>query len=237
METFMCHKSCCTLKIKPYVEQKLTYEKFHGKRKKSGVFICDPKTNKVLIIQSRGHLWGPPKGTTEEGETEIQCAIREVKEETGLEISENCLSEPIAIYNKATYFYLEMNECELNVQDNDPTNDANGIGWIKIECLEKCIEKGNISISKHFRMLFRQLQGVVFPRSDFILVNKKKRSRKIHNYLAPENLTVPLDPYSGYPCHSDQSETVDNPVSLKKLGREATELEFSPKTPGISLPS
>jgi len=237
METFLCYESCCTLKIKPYVEQDLPYEKFRSKRKKSGVFICDPISKKVLIIQSRGHLWGPPKGTTEEGETESQCAIREVREETGLEIREECLSNPIAIYNKATYFYLEMNECELNVQDKDPKNDANGIGWIKIGCLEKCIENGNISISRHFRMLYKQLYGVVFPNSEFTLVKKKKRLRKTQNYLDPENLTVPLDPYSGYPCHSDKSETVHSPVSLKKLDREIIELEFNKNTPGIILPS
>ena len=198
METFLCKDGCCTLKIKPYIMQDLQYQNFYAKQKKSGVFICDPKTNKVLIVQSRGHLWGPPKGTMEEGETEIQCATREVMEETGLDISTQSLI-PIVVYNKATYFYLEMNECDVNVQEKDPSNDANGIGWIKIECLEKCIEIGNISITGHLRLLFRKLHDRNFPQPTFIVVNRKKQVSRssIKYHSSPENLIVPLDPYSG----------------------------------------
>jgi ADP-ribose pyrophosphatase YjhB (NUDIX family) len=195
METFLCQDGCCTLKIKPYVAQDLQYENFHVRRKKSGVFICDPKTNKVLIVQSRGHLWGPPKGTMEDNETDAQCAVREVMEETGLDISKESLTTSFAVYNKATYFYLEMNECDVSVQEKDPTNDANGIGWIKIECLEKCIDAGNISISGHLRLLFKQLHGRIFSHPTFILVNRKKqRSRSQSDSI---NLITPLEPYSG----------------------------------------
>lgn len=195
METFLCQDGCCTLKIKPYVAQDLQYENFHVRRKKSGVFICDPKTNKVLIVQSRGHLWGPPKGTMEDNETDAQCAVREVMEETGLDISKESLTSSFAVYNKATYFYLEMNECDVSVQEKDPKNDANGIGWIKIECLEKCIDAGNISISGHLRLLFKQLHGRIFSHPTFILVNRKKqRSRSQSDSI---NFITPLEPYSG----------------------------------------
>ena len=44
------------------------------------------ENNKVLLIQqTKGH-WGFPKGHMEEGETELQTAIREVKEETNLDV-------------------------------------------------------------------------------------------------------------------------------------------------------
>lgn len=195
METFLCQDGCCSLKIKPYVAQDLVYENFHVRRKKSGVFIYDPITNKVLIVQSRGHLWGPPKGTMEDNETYSECAVREVMEETGLDISKESLTTSFAVYNKATYFYLEMKECDVSVQEKDPKNDANGIGWIKIECLEKCIEAGNISISGHLRLLFKQLHGRIFSHPTFILVNRKKRrSRSQSDNI---NLITPLEPYSG----------------------------------------
>ena len=195
METFLCQDGCCSLKIKPYVAQDLIYENFYVRRKKSGVFICDPRTNKVLIVQSRGHLWGPPKGTMEENETDAQCAVREVMEETGLDISKESLTTSVAVYNKATYFYLEMNECDVSVQEKDPKNDANGIGWIKIECLEKCIESGNINISGHLRLLFKQLHGIIFSNSTFTLVNRKKRRSRPQSESI--NLIIPLEPYSG----------------------------------------
>ena len=44
------------------------------------------KDNKVLLIkQTQGH-WGFPKGHVEDNETEIETAIREVKEETNLDV-------------------------------------------------------------------------------------------------------------------------------------------------------
>jgi len=195
MEKFLCQDGCCNLKIKPYVTEDLLYENFHVRRKKSGVFICDPITNKVLIVQSRGHLWGPPKGTMEDNETESECAVREVMEETGLDISNESLTTSFSVYNKATYFYLEMNECDVSVQEKDPKNDANGIGWIKIQCLEKCIEAGNISISGHLRLLFKKLHGRIFSQPTFILVNRKKRRSRSQSDSI--NLITPLEPYSG----------------------------------------
>ena len=50
-----------------------------------------------------------------------------------------------------------MSECDVKVQDKCLHNDANGIGWIKLECLRKCIKLGNISINQHFRVLLIKL--------------------------------------------------------------------------------
>ena len=47
------------------------------------IIIEDGKV--LLIKQTMGH-WGFPKGHMEEGETEEQTAIREVKEETNLDV-------------------------------------------------------------------------------------------------------------------------------------------------------
>ena len=54
------------------------------KEKSCGCIIIDD--NKVLLIkQTRGH-WGFPKGHVEDDETERETAIREVKEETNLDV-------------------------------------------------------------------------------------------------------------------------------------------------------
>ena len=161
METFLCTDCCCKIEIKEYKQQFLDLKNKIYK-KKAGVFIYDPNRNKVLIVQSRGNLWGAPKGTMEYGETNIECAIRELKEETGLIISEKMLSQSFIICNQATYFYLEMDECDIKVQENCSQNDANGIGWINLECLRKCIKLGNININQHFRLLLIKLLGLYF---------------------------------------------------------------------------
>lgn len=48
-----------------------------------GVVIKD---NKVLLLKKRGNIWVLPKGHIEKGESLRQAAIREVKEETGIDV-------------------------------------------------------------------------------------------------------------------------------------------------------
>ena len=57
--------------------------------KSCGAVIFDG--DKVLVIQQVSGHWGFPKGHVEDGETEIETAVREIKEETNLdvEIDEN----------------------------------------------------------------------------------------------------------------------------------------------------
>lgn len=42
--------------------------------------------DKILIIQQVEGHWGFPKGHVEEGETEVETAIREIKEETNIDV-------------------------------------------------------------------------------------------------------------------------------------------------------
>lgn len=55
------------------------------KEKSCGCMII--KNRKVLLVYEKNrNFWGFPKGHMEEGENEIQTALREVKEEVGLEV-------------------------------------------------------------------------------------------------------------------------------------------------------
>lgn len=174
MNNFNCPNGCCKFKIDRYKPIRHIYKK-NIIRKKAGVFIYDPKTDKILLVQSRGHLWGPPKGTIKFGETETECAVREVKEETGLSISPNSLSKSLKIYHNAIYFYIEMDECEVNVQNHIVGNDANAICWIKLNCLEKCMENGDIFLSKHCKIAIKKFKNINLPTSTYCMVEKNKR--------------------------------------------------------------
>ena len=44
------------------------------------------ENEKILLIRQMSGMWGFPKGHVEEGETEEQTAIREVKEETNIDV-------------------------------------------------------------------------------------------------------------------------------------------------------
>lgn len=55
------------------------------KEKSCGCIIIHE--NKVLLVYEKGRdFWGLPKGHVEEGESEVQTAVREVKEEVGIDV-------------------------------------------------------------------------------------------------------------------------------------------------------
>ena len=56
--------------------------------KSCGCIVLNNKNQVLLIHHNKGH-WDFPKGHVEEGETEIKTAIREVKEETGIDVEVN----------------------------------------------------------------------------------------------------------------------------------------------------
>lgn len=168
-----CSDNCCAIKYSTLPRKPI----YKTRSKKSGVFIFDPVEKRVLLVQSRGHLWGSPKGTIEQDETNAQCAIREVKEETGLDINVTDFQRGVKIKNRALYYYAELKTTEVD-PENKEENDVNGITWIKIDCLAKMIKDGNMILNQDCKLLFRKFLGIVFPLSDFIKVEKKKSRSK-----------------------------------------------------------
>ena len=47
------------------------------------------RNDEILLIKEYNDYWGKPKGHMEKGETEEETAIREIKEETNLDVSIN----------------------------------------------------------------------------------------------------------------------------------------------------
>ena len=153
MSANTCDRGCCKILIKSYKKKSIDYSN-NKRRYKAGVFIYDPSTDKVLLVQSKGNLWGPPKGGMQEDETEIMCATRELKEETGITIVLDPECRFTKIHNKAIYFYVEKPECEIEIQDTVPDNDANAVTWISLSCLQHYIENGAIELTKHCIIAF-----------------------------------------------------------------------------------
>ena len=62
--------------------EELLYEKSCG-----AVVYCQEENDiKYLLVCERSGFWVFPKGHMEEGESEHETALREVKEETGLDV-------------------------------------------------------------------------------------------------------------------------------------------------------
>ena len=105
------------------------------KEKSCGCIIV--KNKKVLLVYEKNrNFWGFPKGHMEDGETEIETALREVKEEVGLEVEIDKERRYTLNYvirdeiDKTTVLYIAKakNE-EIIMQENEIEN----IRWCSFE--------------------------------------------------------------------------------------------------------
>lgn len=114
--------------------------------KSCGAFVFDG--NRVLIIKQRTGDYGFPKGHVEEGETEEQTAIREVKEETGVDIEILSNKRYYTSYiknetiNKEVVYYL----VKLINKDNESRQEEeiSEIIWVDIEKAESVLTFDNM---------------------------------------------------------------------------------------------
>jgi len=170
-----CTTGCCTIMTLQYHHRRTsstsstsvrTYTQAEIHRSKAGIFIYDPNEDRILLVQSRGRKWGPAKGSIEpidEG-NQLQCAVREVFEETGISIDVKQIEGQRAIrLDRGHYFYLELDSTKFpaSIQDSDE-NDANGVMWIRSQCLQELIHTQNYKINAHCRKLLHRHLGLTF---------------------------------------------------------------------------
>jgi hypothetical protein len=160
MKNFFCYRGCCNYAVTSYIKKRRHYRSFDKTCKpcKAGVFITSK--DKVLLVQSKGQYWGPPKGSLKPGESIKEAALREVKEETGIDLKAEELNEIKVVKGSCHYYQIEMEELDVKVQTDIVDNDANGIGWFKIGCLVDLVQNGKIYINQHCVLLLKKMFGI-----------------------------------------------------------------------------
>ena len=104
------------------------------KVKSCGCIIIE--NNKVLLIQQRKGNWGFPKGRVEKNETESETALREVKEETNLDVKIEDLNKTYkdSYFTKkneskeVVYFLAKRIGGEIKPQEKEIKN----IEWVEL---------------------------------------------------------------------------------------------------------
>jgi ADP-ribose pyrophosphatase YjhB (NUDIX family) len=145
-EKYVCSCGKCGCVTARYVPDKIKYTK--RSNKKVGAFIQDNKS--LLLVQSCGKHWGPPKGTMEDNESVRECAIREVYEETGIDVS-HILPKEYTRLKSRFYYYTITYSHDIGRWRYTRGNDASGIGWFTIDCLVRNIINTSISVNQHLR--------------------------------------------------------------------------------------
>ena len=107
------------------------------KEKSCGTIII--KNDEVLIIRQKSGFCGFPKGHVENGETEVETAIRETKEETNIdvEVNESLRFEMSYITDKnidktVVFFVAKPTTEEIIIQEEE-LSDAK---WVKFDEVE-----------------------------------------------------------------------------------------------------
>lgn len=91
-------------------------------------FIQEDNTIQYLLIKHNEGHWAFPKGHQEEGETDIETAVRELGEETGLTIQHMYTDQPLTenytftqnnqtISKTVVYFLAEVTDKSVILQD------------------------------------------------------------------------------------------------------------------------
>ncbi|TPR53363.1 bis(5'-nucleosyl)-tetraphosphatase [Metamycoplasma neophronis] len=111
------------------------------KEKSCGAVILreiNGRLNVLLIEQKAGH-WGFPKGHVEGKESEVQTAIREIKEETNLDVT---LIKDFKVTTKYSPFPLTMKEVvyflafPLNNNLIKQEEEINVVSWVPVRDAE-----------------------------------------------------------------------------------------------------
>ncbi len=88
--------SDCLTNLKQYLQK---MNKIPETRSAGGVIINH--NHNVLLVEEFGEFWGLPRGHIEEGEDEIEAAIREIFEETGIKNLTRLLD--LGSYTRSTF--------------------------------------------------------------------------------------------------------------------------------------
>ncbi|MBQ5782473.1 MAG: NUDIX domain-containing protein [Oscillospiraceae bacterium] len=119
------------------------------KEKSCGALVFYLKDNKeqvLLIKHSNSGHWSFPKGHVEAGETEVQTAVREIKEETGVDVDIDTRFREVVTYSPkkdvikdVIYFFAVAKGYETQKQESEVSE----VRWVDADKVLKCVSYRN----------------------------------------------------------------------------------------------
>lgn len=103
------------------------------------VHCTDSKIRYICLVHQSSGCWGIPKGQRNKNEAQIECATREVVEETGLDIREKIDKDKFIENNRKTdrYYIVVVDKSQWSDFKISDTNEIEEVKWVPIEDISK----------------------------------------------------------------------------------------------------
>ncbi|GLB61811.1 MULTISPECIES: NUDIX hydrolase [Bacillaceae] len=115
--------------------------------------LFDENTNKVLMVLNRNKTWSLPGGAVEVKETLKEAAIREVKEETGYDVTvSDIIAVNEAFINENHVYFITFQGQVLKSPEEIPTEEnILKVEWVDLEEADRLMPYHPEGVSKLIR--------------------------------------------------------------------------------------
>jgi 8-oxo-dGTP pyrophosphatase MutT (NUDIX family) len=126
-----------------------------------GAICVDAQGNVLLVRGRRSQKWSFPKGHCKQYESDLECARRELREETGIQVEGTYVS--VHKLRGGTYFVFAMEKTpEIKIKDHWEVEE---VAWWPLTDLPRLDSNVDVSI---FRTLMKSMTGEPADALEFL---------------------------------------------------------------------
>ncbi|KAI1102824.1 hypothetical protein F4804DRAFT_311800 [Jackrogersella minutella] len=214
-----------------------------------GAVMLNDSMNAAVLVRGykKGATWSFPRGKINKDEDDLDCAIREVHEETGYDlrvaglVDKNAPVHPLEVtmHDQQVRLYVFRGIPEDTVFETRTRKEIGGIKWYKVEELPTYRKKRG-SGKNNGADKFYMVAPFMAQLRQWVLKQRKLDARKISNHHHPQafhedNLTddnIVHEPVQLSAAPATHPELMDG--ATKELQRL---LKMKPPTEGLQIPS
>ncbi len=96
--------------------------------------ICVDAKGRVLLVQGMGGKWSFPKGRRKENETHYQGAIREAREEAGIDLKDRPVNVKLQLRYGTYYLYaFGRTGDQIPLQESLTPHEIQQVSWVDLK--------------------------------------------------------------------------------------------------------